>query len=121
VERTFTVADARALMPELLTHADALVEQRADLAELNAALQAGDPSPLGGRAELKALEARVSESIGWFEAQGLQVKGVAPLLVDFPSTLDGTPVLLCWLEGDRELGWYHRTDLGFLGRRRLPS
>jgi hypothetical protein len=29
-------------------------------------------------------------------------------------------VLLCWLEGDRSLGWYHRLDLGFAGRRRLP-
>jgi hypothetical protein len=29
-------------------------------------------------------------------------------------------VLYCWLEGEPELGWYHRTDLGFAGRRRLP-
>jgi hypothetical protein len=121
VEQTFTVAEARALMPELLARADALVERRADLAELNAALQGGEPSALGGRPELKALEARVSEDIGWFETQGLQVKGVAPLLLDFRSALDGEPVLLCWLEGDRELDWYHRIDLGFLGRRRLPS
>jgi hypothetical protein len=35
--------------------------------------------------------------------------------------MDGVPVLLCWLEGDEELAWYHRADLGFLGRRRLPD
>jgi hypothetical protein len=29
------------------------------------------------------------------------------------------PVLLCWLEGEPELSWYHRLDLGFLARRRL--
>jgi hypothetical protein len=40
--------------------------------------------------------------------------------VDFPAELDGVPVLLCWLEGDAGLEWYHRTDLGFAGRRRLP-
>ena len=34
--------------------------------------------------------------------------------------VDGVSVRLCWLEGDRELAWYHRTELGFLGRRRLP-
>jgi len=33
----------------------------------------------------------------------------------------GVPVLLCWLEGDRELAWYHRDDLGFAGRRRLGN
>jgi arsenite methyltransferase len=28
-------------------------------------------------------------------------------------------VLLCWLEGDPKLSWYHRLDLGFAGRRPL--
>ena len=50
---------------------------------------------------------------------GAELKGLAPLLVDFPADLDGVPVLLCWLEGDRELAWYHRDDLGFAGRRPL--
>jgi len=27
--------------------------------------------------------------------------------------------LLCWLEGDPDLAWYHRVDLGFAGRRPL--
>jgi hypothetical protein len=30
-------------------------------------------------------------------------------------------VLLCWLEGDRELAWYHRLDTGFAGRRPLAD
>ena len=40
---------------------------------------------------------------------------------DFHLTGDGVDVLLCWLEGDRALDWYHRADLGFAGRRRLPG
>ena len=27
------------------------------------------------------------------------------------------PVLWCWLEGEAEIGWYHRLDCGFPGRR----
>lgn len=108
-------------MPDLLAHADAVVEARADLAELRATLHAGETSTLGGVPELKALEARVGEHLSWFEEQGAQVKGVAPLLLDFPSEVDGHSALLCWLEGERALGWYHRTELGFLGRRRLPD
>ena len=42
-------------------------------------------------------------------------------VVDATTDLDGVPVLLCWLEGDEELLWYHRADLGFAGRRRLPQ
>jgi arsenite methyltransferase len=30
-------------------------------------------------------------------------------------------VLLCWIEGETELRWYHRLDLGFAGRRRLTD
>jgi hypothetical protein len=29
-------------------------------------------------------------------------------------------VRLCWLEGEASLEWYHRSDLGIAGRRRLP-
>jgi hypothetical protein len=119
--RTYTVAEARALLPDVIRHAREFVVARADVAELLGALQAGQPSPLGGVPEAKALEARLDEILSWFAAQGLQVKGVAPLLVDFVSTLDGEPVLLCWLEGDTELAWYHRPEYGFAGRRPLPQ
>ena len=54
-------------------------------------------------------------------AEGIEVKGWAPVLVDFPAVLDGQDVLLCWLEGEPALEWYHRVDLGFAGRRRLPG
>ncbi len=120
MDRTFTLDEARALLPELREIAADLVTVRADLMELQTTLSRGQPSPLGGRAEAKALEAQLSELLAWFPAQGLQVRGWAPLLLDFPSQLDGEEVLLCWLEGDQALDWYHRPEHGFAGRRRLP-
>jgi hypothetical protein len=117
----FTLAEARATLAEMRPDLDAFVELRADAAELAAAVRAGEPSPLGGRPELKALEARIDEVLTRIQETGVEVKGFAPLLLDFPSDLDGVDVLLCWLEGDDGLHWYHRTDLGFLGRRRLPD
>lgn len=120
-DETFTVDAARRLMPDVVQHAADLVPVRADLAELRLAVQAGRSSPLGGLPELKALEARLHEGISWFPAHGIQVKGIAPLLLDFPSDLDGEPVLLCWLEGEEALDWYHHPALGFMGRRRLPG
>ncbi|MDQ1672083.1 MAG: hypothetical protein QOC98_645 [Frankiaceae bacterium] len=116
----FTPAEARETLAELRPDLDAFVTMRADAAELAAAVRVGEPSALGGRPELKALEARLDELMTRIQETGVTVKGFAPLLLDFPSDLDGEDVLLCWLEGDRELAWYHRTDLGFLGRRRLP-
>jgi hypothetical protein len=119
-ERIFTLAEARALLPEVLLRADAIVRVRADLAELGLAVQGGASSRLGGVPELKGLQARLHDELDWLAGQGLQVKGVAPLLLDLPSMLAGESMLLCWLEGERELAWYHRPELGFLGRRPLP-
>jgi hypothetical protein len=120
MSRQFSYAEAAALMPQVREVAADIVETRAELAELSSVLNGGDESPLGGVAEAKALEARLHELLSWFPANGIEVKGAAPIIIDFPSALLGTDVLLCWLEGEAELGWYHRPDLGFLGRRRLP-
>ena len=117
----FTLDEARKLIPEVLSRAARLVAVRADLVELQTALNRGVASPLGALPEAKGLEARLSELLGWFPEHGLDVKGVAPLLVDFPATLNGETVLLCWLEGEHELGWYHKPELGFAGRRVIPA
>ncbi len=113
------MAEARALMPALLNRADEFVSLRGDLAELAQDLREHGRSAHGGLPEAKAMEARLDEILGWFGKKGIEVKGIAPLLVDFPAVLDGVPILLCWLEGDRELAWYHRADIGFAGRRPL--
>lgn len=117
----FTLDEARKLIPEVLARAARLVAVRADLVDLQTALARGVPSPLGALPEAKGLEARLSELLGWFPEQGLDVKGVAPLLVDFPARLNGETVLLCWLEGEHELGWYHKPEHGFAGRRVIPA
>ncbi len=46
---------------------------------------------------------------------------MAPLLIDFPALADGQQVLLCWLEGESTLDWYHRPELGFMGRRPIAE
>ena len=116
----FTPEEAAAELEALLPTLDEIVALRADAAELAAAQQPGGrPTALGGLPELKAAQARLDEMLTRVQQTGAELKGLAPLLVDFPADLDGVPVLLCWLEGDRSLRWYHRADLGFAGRRPL--
>jgi hypothetical protein len=119
--RLFGVDEARALLPEVRRRVDALVEARADLTELSVDLRRSGSSSLGGLAEMKALQARLDDMLEWFRDEGIELKGVAPFLIDFPSELDGVSVRLCWLEGEPALAWYHRSDLGIAGRRRLPD
>ena len=109
--------EARQVLAELRLVLDELVAVRADAAEVSAAVRAGERR----LPEAKAHEARLDELMTTVQQTGAELKGWAPLLLDFPAQLDGEAVLLCWLEGDEELGWYHRADLGFPGRRRLPE
>ena len=113
------LTQARAIVAGLRPRIDAFLVARADLAELRADLAAGVPNPLGGLAEAKGLEARLYAELEHFSQAGAQVKGLAPLLLDLPGERAGAPVLWCWLEGDEEITWYHRTDAGFAGRRRI--
>lgn len=112
-----TLGQARAALAELRRRIDEFVRLRADLAELRADLEAGGGSALGGVAEAKALEARLYAGAEQFAAAGAEVKGFAPLLLDWPGERDGVSVLWCWLEGEHDIGWYHRFDCGFPGRR----
>jgi hypothetical protein len=121
MESRFTLDQARDLVPAMRWHVDGLVALRADLVEAQAALGRGDSPAVGGLPEVKALEARLQEAVDWFGHRGIQLKGIAPVIVDFPSELHGDPVLLCWLEGEVSLEWYHAPEVGFAGRRRLPG
>ncbi len=110
-----TVADAHALVPELLELTDEAIRVRAELTE--AAHAAVPPA----RADVKALEASFADLLDRVVGLGVQLKGWAPILVDVPVVVDGREVLVCWLEGDRELAWYHEVDHGFAGRRPLSD
>jgi len=121
VDRVFTLGEARLLMPDVLSRADEVVVVRARLVEIQTDLRDSGQSPLGGLPEAKAFEARLSELLGWYAEQGLSLKGIAPLLLDFPARLGGEEVLLCWLEGERELRWYHKPEHGFAGRKLIPG
>ncbi|MEC0270711.1 DUF2203 domain-containing protein [Paenibacillus anseongense] len=42
-------------------------------------------------------------------------------LVDFPSTIGGQEVLLCWKQGEDKIRYYHGKEDGFAGRRPITD
>ena len=54
------------------------------------------------------------------ERSGIVLRDPARGLVDFPSMHLGRTVHLCWQLGEDEVGWWHRPEDGFAGRRPLP-
>lgn len=118
MDRSFEIDEARALVPVIRAVADELVPLRAELAERAARVRDGGDGELP---EIKALEARLSELLDALTGRGIQVKGYAPLLVDLPHVRGDRTLLLCWLEGESELGWYHDVAHGFMGRRPISE
>ena len=56
------------------------------------------------------------------ESLGIQLKSRSEGLIDFPSELDGRPMLLCWKLGEPSVQFWHDVDSGFAGRKPLsPS
>ena len=113
----FTLDRARQLITVVRPRIEELVTIRADLAELRADLAEQGSSRYGGLPEAKGMEARLHGILDELTGHDIQVKGLAPVLLDFPGERDGRPVLWCWLEGDDEVRWYHRVECGFPGRR----
>jgi hypothetical protein len=109
--------EARQLLASLRPRVEQFLLVRADLAELQADLAENGSSPRGAFADTKGLQARLYAELEHFAREGAQVKGFAPLLLDFEGDRNGVPVLWCWLEGDLDITWYHRLDTGFAGRR----
>lgn len=68
---------------------------------------------------------RIAREIDAFQAElesiGIQLKDRRIGLIDFPSELDGRPMLLCWQLGEPSVQFWHELDSGFAGRQPLSS
>jgi len=129
--RLFTLEEAGEALEEVRPLAEQMVEHRRALAEAmerQEQLQAqiggngGSLSPadlVEAQEEVEREAGGVAICIERINRAGAIVKDLDAGLVDFPSLRDGEEVLLCWRVGEDEIGWWHRPDEGFAGRRPL--
>ena len=55
--------------------------------------------------------------IGELQADGIIVRDPERGLIDFPALApSGATYLLCWLDGEDAIDWWHWPDDGFAGR-----
>lgn len=126
--RRFTYEEAQSRVPELERIFSAVSEIRARTeakARAVRGLESGgrpDPAQLAiERSQLQFLAQSLEEALRGVERLGGVLKGVSPGLVDFPSSLDGRAVYLCWREGEKRIRHYHGPEEGFSGRKLLPA
>jgi hypothetical protein len=132
-DRTFTLAEAQALLDEVVRPlAERMVELCAAVEPLQRewrTIVIAIGSNGGGldheraselRESLEQAQAEVGELVEEVLALGVQVKDPTQGLLDFPAVIDGQPALLCWLVGEERIGFWHTLEGGFAGRQPLP-
>lgn len=126
--RTFTLAEANALLPRIEAavteirdrkqRLDALrtqSERVAALAQGNG--HAGEPDDSERRAEAERLLDELNTAIARVRAFGCEVKDLDMGLIDFPHEREGRIVYLCWRPGEPEVAWWHEVHTGFFARK----
>jgi hypothetical protein len=99
----WTLAEATAALPRV----------REQVQELRRLLGAR-PTANGRGARLDSEIARV---VGELQADGIVVRDPDRGLIDFPALApSGETYLLCWLDGEDAIEWWHWPDAGFAGR-----
>ena len=73
------------------------------------------------RSELQKLIQRVHETISEIDEIGVQIKDLDTGLLDFPCTMDGEVVLLCWKSGEPAIEHWHTVESGFQGRQPIDD
>ena len=105
-KRTFTFAEAAALLPEVRRLTE---DAQARVAALRARVEQGGSAP---RLQADA-DAVVEEWTAAMHARGIDVKGL--WLIDF----DNGSGYYCWVWPEPKLEYYHSYEDGFRGRMRI--
>jgi hypothetical protein len=127
----FSIAEANALLPEIVPILTQLRARKVSLDSALAALRNLLPAMRlnGHAAEAASLEERIHDlteeltaGIALLNGQGIEIKSLDHGLIDFPSPRDGRVVYLCWRLGEGPaLRYWHEIDAGFAGRQRLDG
>ncbi len=134
MNKVFTLSEAQTLLPvveALLRRAQAASakadELEQEMLELSQRIfMAGgmyvDVAAAARRhAERERALQEARDTLAEMDEIGVQVKDLEKGLLDFPSLMDGKEVLLCWKQGEGEIGYWHTVEDGFAGRKPLDA
>lgn len=116
--RYFTPNDANRTLPLVRRIVEDILALGCELREQNA-LSSDEQT----RNRLRQIHGEILSLLEEMEQIGCSYKDFSFTigLVDFPSLIDGEPVLLCWRSDEERITWYHSADEGFAGRKRIPG
>jgi hypothetical protein len=71
------------------------------------------------RAEYDKAVQETKDTLAEIDSIGVHVNDLEEGVLDFPSVMDGKPVLLCWKLGEPAIAYWHTEEEGFAGRKPL--
>lgn len=116
----FTPAQATKTLPLVKQIVTDILER----GKLLRALHEGEaPETVARNDRQSVLESELQEFFVELEQLGCSFRdwGFEMGLVDFPSTIDGEPVHLCWRSDEPTVRFYHAADAGYAERKPIPS
>jgi hypothetical protein len=126
-EHLFTPQEAAKLLPDLKPRLRDLMERKKLIESLKTEVERYNL--IGTRTTEGQEKARLLDTLAEdmmsriteLEDLGVQVRDIDFGLVDFPAERFGERVFLCWRYGEPDIGYWHKPDEGFGGRKALKS
>ena len=132
MSKTFTLSEAQTLLPVVeallrktqtaATQAGELEREMQQLSQrifLSGGMHVDVSAAARRRAERDKAVQEAKDTLAEIDEIGVQVKDLEQGLLDFPSMMDGKPVLLCWKLGEPTIAHWHTEEEGFAGRKPL--
>jgi len=133
-KRTFTLEDARMLLPvlesllrsaitskQLIEAVDSEFQETAHRVFLSGGMLLNVVHLARRKAEREKAVQRVKDAVAEIDATGVQVKDLDIGLLDFPCRVEGEVILLCWKLGETDIAHWHGMEEGFAGRKPIDE
>jgi hypothetical protein len=124
--RTYTLAEARAALPQVKTLMTKIQSARHAILQLRPsawpALQKAAANGGSHAAGELALHAVILEDgVKSILAMGIYIKDLDHGIIDFLGRRNGQEVLLCWRLGEEDINFWHDVNAGFAGRQSIDG
>ena len=130
-KKLFTPAEANAALPLVTAIVQDIAALAKSLHDRQERLARLGPPNRGGlsdayreelqqvQTELERDDDRMREYIQELLDLGIELKDPFTGLIDFPASINGREVYLCWRMGEAEVAFWHELETGFAGRQKL--
>lgn len=119
--RHWTLEEATAALPEVRVIV-ARIRELVATAQESASGNGGAVSSNGHGPHVRPETRELREQLEALTSRGIVVRDPGRGLIDFPALAsNGKTYLLCWLDGEDEIAWWHWPEDGFAGRTPLDQ